>query len=43
MKVQKLIQKLNRAEFEHKLDKAKKLWMKLLKKSVKGKHTESVR
>jgi len=43
MKVQKLIQKLNRAEFEHNLEKAKKFWMKLLKKSVKGKHTEAVR
>jgi len=43
MKIKKLIQKLNRAEFEHNLEKAKKFWMKLLKKSVKGKHTESVR
>jgi len=43
MKVKKLVQKLNRAEFQHNLDKAKKLWMKLLKKSFKGKHTESVR
>jgi len=43
MKIKKLIQKLNRAEFEHNLEKAKKFWMKLLKKSVKGKHTEAVR
>jgi len=43
MKIKKLIQKLNRAEFEHNLEKAKKFWLKLLKKSVKGKHTESVR
>jgi len=43
MKVKKLIQKLNRAEFEHNLEKVKKLWFKILKKSVKGKHTESVR
>jgi len=43
MKVKKLIEKLNHAEFEHNLEKAKKFWLKLLKKSVKGKHTESVR
>jgi hypothetical protein len=43
MKVKTLIQKLNRAEFEHNLEKAKKLWMKLLKKSFKGKHTEAAR
>ena len=43
MKVKKLISKLNRAEFDHKLDKVKKLWFKILKKSVKHKHTEAVR
>jgi len=43
MKVKKLIFKLNRAEFEHKLNKAKKLWFKILKKSVRHKHTEAVR
>ena len=43
MKIKKLIMKLNRAEFEHKLDKVKKLWFKILKKSVNHKHTESVR
>ena len=43
MKVKKLIMKLNRAEFEHNLEKVKKLWFKLLKKSIKHKHTESVR
>jgi len=43
MKVKKLVQKLNRAELQHNLEKAKKFWMKLLKKSLKGKHTESVR
>jgi len=43
MKVKKLIQKLNRAEFRHNMEKAKKFWLKLLKKSLKGKHTESVR
>jgi len=43
MKVKKLILKLNKAEFEHNLEKVKKLWFKLLKKSLKGKHTEAVR
>jgi len=43
MKVKKLIMKLNRAEFEHNLEKVKKLWFKLLKKSIKHKHTEAVR
>jgi len=43
MKVKKLILKLNRAEFNHNLDKVKKLWFKILKKSVKHKHTEAVR
>ena len=35
--------KLNKAEIDHKLDKVKKLWFKLLKKSLNGKHTEAVR
>jgi hypothetical protein len=43
MKVKKLIIKLNRAELEHNLKKVKELWFKLLKKSVKHKHTEAVR
>jgi hypothetical protein len=43
MKVKKLIMRLNRAELEHNLKKAKELWLKLLKKSLKGKHTEAVR
>jgi hypothetical protein len=43
MKVKKLILKLNKAEFNHNLDKVKKLWFKILKKSVKHKHTEAVR
>jgi hypothetical protein len=43
MKVKKLIFKLNRAEFEHKLNKVKKIWFKILKKSVRHKHTEAVR
>jgi hypothetical protein len=42
MKTKKLILKLNRAEMQHKLDKAKKLWLKLLKKSFNHKHTEVV-
>ena len=43
MKVKKLILKLNRAEFNHNLVKVKKLWFKILKKSVRHKHTEAVR
>lgn len=43
MKVKKLIMKLNRAEFEHNIAKVKELWLKLLKKSLKGKHTEAVK
>jgi len=43
MKVKKLIMKLNKAEFEHNIRKVKELWLKLLKKSLKGKHTEAVK
>ena len=43
MKVKKLIIKLNRAEVRHNLEKVKELWFKLLKKSLKHKHTEAVR
>ena len=43
MKVKKLILKLNRAEIDHNLNKAKKLWVRLLKKSLKHKHTEAVK
>jgi hypothetical protein len=43
MKVKKLIMKLNKAEFEHNVSKAKEFWFKLLKKSLKGKHTEAVK
>ena len=43
MKVKKLILKLNRAELEHNMDLAKKFWLKLLKKSLKHKHTEAVK
>jgi hypothetical protein len=42
MKIEKLVRKLNRAEFEHKFSKAKELWFKILKKSLKHKHTEKV-
>jgi len=43
MKVKKLVMKLNKAEVEHNLKKVKEFWFKLLKKSLKHKHTESVR
>jgi hypothetical protein len=43
MKVRELILKLNKAEVEHKVDKVKKYWMKLLKKSLKHKHTQAVK
>jgi len=43
MKLKKLIFKLNRAEMEHNLAKVKELWFKILKKSLKHKHTESVK
>ena len=43
MKVKKLILKLNQAEIEHKVNKARKLWFRLLKKSLKHKHTEAVK
>ena len=43
MKVKKLVMKLNKAEIEHNLSKVKELWFKLLKKSLKGKHTETVK
>jgi len=43
MKVRKLILKLNRAEIEHNVDRARKFWFKLLKKSLKHKHTEAVK
>jgi len=43
MKVKKLIIKLNKAELQHNIAKVKELWFKLLKKSLKHKHTEAVR
>ena len=42
MKIIKLIEKLNKAELEHKIDKVKKLWLKAIKKSLKHKHTEPI-
>jgi hypothetical protein len=43
MKVKKLIMKLNKAEVQHNLEKAKKFWLKLLEKSLKGKNTHAVK
>jgi len=43
MKIQVLIRKLHKAIFEHNDAKEKKFWFKILKKSVKHKHTEAVR
>jgi hypothetical protein len=43
MKVKKLIMKLNKAEIQHNVSKVKELWLKLLKKSLKHKHTEAVK
>jgi hypothetical protein len=43
MKVKELIEKLYKAEIEHNMPLVKKLWYKLLKKSLKGKHTEAVK
>jgi len=43
MKTKKLILKLNQAEVKHQLDKVKELWLKLLKKSLKGKNTSAVK
>jgi hypothetical protein len=43
MKTKKLILKLNQAEVKHQMDKVKELWLKLLKKSLKGKNTSAVK
>jgi hypothetical protein len=43
MKVRKLRKKLYKAIFDHKLNKEKKVWLKLLKKSIAHKHTEDIR
>lgn len=42
MKVKKIIRKMYRAILVHNLTEEKKLYKKLLKKSLKGKHTEAV-
>jgi hypothetical protein len=42
MKIEKLVRKLNRAEVEHRVNRVKELWFKILKKSLKHKHTERV-
>jgi len=43
MKVKNLIKKLYKAEIEHNVEKIKKIWFKLIKKSLKHKHTEAVK
>ena len=43
MKVKELVKKLYKAEVNHNMSKVKKLWFKLLKKSLKHKHTEAVK
>lgn len=42
MKTKKLVRKMYRACVRHNVKKQKKLWFKLLKKSLKNKHTEVV-
>jgi len=42
MKTKKLIRKMYRACVRHNVKKQKKLWLKLLKKSLEHKHTEAV-
>ena len=42
MKLRKLRKELYRSIFEHNLEKEKKIWLKILKKSVKHKHTADV-
>ena len=43
MKVKELTKMLNVAEIKHNIPLIKKLWFKLLKKSLKHKHTEAVK
>jgi hypothetical protein len=43
MKLRKLRKKLYRAIFQHNLNAEKRVWYKILKKSVKHKHTEDIR
>jgi hypothetical protein len=42
MKTKKLVRKMYQACVRHQVKKEKKLWLKILKKSLKHKHTESV-
>ena len=42
MKTKKLVRKMYLACVRHNTKKQKKLWLKLLKKSLKHKHTEAV-
>lgn len=42
MKLRKLRNKLYRAIFKHNTDKEKKVWIKILKKSAKHKHTADI-
>lgn len=43
MKVKSLVKKLYEAEISHNVEKVKKIWFKLIKKSLKHKHTEAVK
>jgi hypothetical protein len=43
MKIRKLRRKLYQAIFDHKTEKEKKIWLKILKKSINHKHTEDIR
>lgn len=43
MKLRKLRKKLYKAIFEHKVNKEKKVWFEILKKSIQHKHTEDIR
>jgi len=43
MKLRKLRKKMYKAIFAHDTTKEKKIWVKILKKSIKHKHTEDIR
>ena len=43
MKLRKLRKKMYKAIFAHDVVKEKKVWVKILKKSLKHKHTEDIR
>jgi hypothetical protein len=43
MKVKELVNKLHKAIFEHDAAKEKKVWFKILKKSLKHKNTFNVK